>query len=65
LFHAAQARAAINSRPFVIPDDVKYMAPYVLGHRLVVHPHTRLRGRRPEDVTAEIVAAVPVPVEEN
>jgi MoxR-like ATPase len=65
LFRAAQARAAIDGRSFVIPDDVKRMAPHVLGHRLVVHPHTRLRGRRPEEVTAEIVAAVPVPVEED
>jgi len=42
---------------------VKLMAPYVLNHRLVVNPQTRLRGRSPEDVAREVVNVVPVPVE--
>lgn len=63
LYRTAQARAAINGRDFVIPDDVKVMAPYVLTHRLMVNPQTRLRGRRPEDVVSEVVDTVPVPVE--
>lgn len=65
LYHTCQARAAINGRDFVIPDDVKQMAPPVLTHRLVVNPQTRLRGRVPEDVVREIVDTVPVPVESN
>ncbi len=63
LYRTCQARAAINGRDFVIPDDVKLMAPYVLNHRLVVNPQTRLRGRSPEDVAREVVNVVPVPVE--
>ncbi len=63
LYRTAQARAAINGRDFVIPDDVKVMAPFVLTHRLMVNPQTRLRGRRPEDVVGEVVDTVPVPVE--
>ena len=63
LYRTCQARAAINNRDFVIPDDVKQMAPHVLTHRLVVNPQTRLRGRLPEDVAREIVNTVPVPVE--
>ncbi len=63
LYRTCQARAAIAGRDFVIPDDVKQMAPHVLTHRLVVNPQTRLRGRRPEDVVAEVVNTVPVPVE--
>jgi MoxR-like ATPase len=39
------------------------MAPYVLTHRLIVNPQTRLRGRRPEDVIRDVVNTVPVPVE--
>ena len=62
LYRTCQARAAINGRDFVIPDDVKEMAPPVLTHRLVVNPQTRLRGRVPEDVVREIVDTVPVPV---
>lgn len=63
LYRTCQARAAINGREFVIPDDVKQMAPYVLTHRLVVNPQTRLRGRLPEDVVREVVNTVAVPVE--
>jgi len=63
LYRTCQARAAIAGREFVIPDDVKEMAPYVLTHRLVVNPQTRLRGRAPEDVVREVVNTVSVPVE--
>jgi MoxR-like ATPase len=63
LYRTCQARAAINGRDFVIPDDVKQMAPYVLTHRLVVNPQTRLRGRLPEEIVREVVNTVPVPVE--
>ena len=63
LYRTAQALAAVRGREFVIPDDVKEMAPYVLTHRLIVDPQTRLRGRRPEDVLREVVDTVAVPVE--
>jgi len=65
LYRTAQARAAIEGRDFVIPDDVKQMAPHVLTHRLVVNPQTRLRGRTPEDVAREVINTVPVPVERD
>jgi MoxR-like ATPase len=63
LYRTAQALAALRGRTFVIPDDVKYLAPPVLTHRIIISPQTRLRGRRPEEVAAEIVESVPVPVE--
>ena len=63
LYRTSQARAAINGRDFVIPDDVKEIAPYVLTHRLVVNPQTRLRGREPEDIVRDVINTVPVPVE--
>jgi MoxR-like ATPase len=63
LYRTAQALAAVRGRKFVIPDDVKYLAPPVLTHRLIISPQTRLRGRRPEEIVAEIVETVPVPVE--
>jgi MoxR-like ATPase len=64
LYKTAQALAAVRGRQFVIPDDVKYLAPPVLTHRIIISPKTRLRGRRPEDVMVEIVNTVPVPVKE-
>jgi MoxR-like ATPase len=64
LFHASQALAAIRSRDYVLPDDVKYLAPYVLTHRLLLDPQVRLRGRTAADIVRQIVTEVPVPVEE-
>jgi len=64
LYKTAQALAAIEGREYVIPDDVKRLAPYVLTHRIIISPQTRLRGRTPEEVMMEIVGSVPVPVEE-
>jgi MoxR-like ATPase len=64
LYRTAQALAAIRGRTFVTPDDVKYLAPAVLTHRIIISPQTRLRGRQPEEVVAEIVSTVPVPVED-
>lgn len=63
LYRTCQARAALNGRDFIIPDDVKQMAPHVLTYRLVVNPQTRLRGRVPEDVVKEVVDTVAVPVD--
>jgi len=64
LYRTSQALAAIRGRTFVIPDDVKTLTPAVLTHRIMISPQTRLRGRKPEEVVAEIVAEVPVPVDE-
>jgi MoxR-like ATPase len=63
LYKSAQALAVLRGRAFVLPDDVKYLAPSVLTHRIILSPQIRLRGRRPEEVVAEIVDTVPVPVE--
>ncbi len=63
LYRTAQARAAIQGRDFVIPDDVKALAPCVLTHRVIISPQTRLRGRTPEEVVMEVVDLVPAPVE--
>ncbi len=63
LYQSAQAWAAIQGRDFVLPDDVKELAPHVLSHRLMISSQAQLRGRRPEELITDIVTAVPVPVE--
>lgn len=63
LYHTCQALSALRGRTYVLPDDVKFLAPHVLTHRILISPQTRLRGRRPDEVVAEIVNTVPVPVE--
>ncbi len=63
LYQASQAWAAIQGREYVLPDDVKAMAPHVLTHRLMIAPQAQLRGRQPHELVADIVDSVPVPVE--
>lgn len=63
LYAAAQAWAGIHGRDYVLPDDIKHLAPHVLTHRLIISPQAQLRGRTPEQLVADIVEAVPVPVE--
>ncbi len=65
LYRTAQALATLRGRDFVIPDDVKHLAPSVLTHRLIISSETRLRGRTVEEVVSDIVEQVPVPVEEG
>jgi MoxR-like ATPase len=63
LYQSAQAWAGIRGRDYVLPDDVKRLAPHVLTHRMMISPQAQLRGRRPEELVASIVDTVPVPVE--
>jgi MoxR-like ATPase len=62
LFRSAQALAAIQGRTFALPDDVKKMAPFVLGHRLILKPESRLRKVTAAAVIEEILGEVSVPV---
>ena len=55
LYKAAQALAAIRGRDFVLPDDVKHLAPYVLQHRLIVKPESALRGRNARSILTGIL----------
>lgn len=64
LYRASQALAAIRGRQFVIPSDVQHLAPALLTHRIHISPQTRLRGRTPAHIIAEIAENVPVPVVE-
>jgi MoxR-like ATPase len=64
LYQMAQAWAAVAGREFVVPDDIKLMAPHVLTHRLIMAPQAQLRGRGAQELVADIVEQVPVPVEE-
>jgi MoxR-like ATPase len=62
LYRTGQALAAINTRRFVLPDDVKKMALPVLTHRLILKPESRLRKVTPAAVVNEILTEVPVPL---
>ncbi len=60
LYRAAQARAAIHGRDFVLPDDVQAIAPLALPHRCIVRPESALRGRSAEEIIAGIVQETPL-----
>ncbi|MSQ12456.1 MAG: MoxR family ATPase [Dehalococcoidia bacterium] len=61
LFRAAQALALVRGRDYVLPDDVKELAPAVLSHRLLVSPQARIRGGDARQVLVNVLAGVPVP----
>ena len=60
LQRASRALAASFGRAYVIPDDIKRVAPAVLEHRLLLTPDAQLRGTSVSDVTRALLASVPV-----
>ena len=62
LLKSSKALAAINGRTYVIPDDVKYLAPKVLTHRLIVKPELELENVTPAEVIEDLLNQVEVPV---
>ena len=61
LFRTGQARAALQGRDHVLPDDIKALAIPVLGHRIIVSPAARLRELSADKIVQEIVHSSPVP----
>jgi MoxR-like ATPase len=61
LILAARTYAAINGRDFITPDDVKTMAPPVLGHRLILRPEFEIEGLTVKEVIDDILREVAVP----
>lgn len=61
MMKAAKAFAAIRGRDFVIPDDVQFVAPHVLNHRLILTPEAEMEGMTTEDLIKEIIHEVEVP----
>jgi MoxR-like ATPase len=62
LLYASQARAAVQGRTYVRPDDVKALANSVLAHRIIVRPEQRVRGVTAASCVQEALTRVPVPV---
>lgn len=61
LLKSAKASAAIKGRDFVIPEDVKEMAPHVLRHRIMLTPEKEMEGISPDDLIENILKSVEVP----
>jgi MoxR-like ATPase len=61
LLMAAKARAALQGRDHVLPDDIKAVARPVLRHRIILKPGAEVDGFRPDDVIDEILARLEIP----
>ena len=61
LAQAARARAALDGRDYVVPDDVKALAPAVLRHRLLLSPAAEIEGRSGEAIVGEMIEVTEAP----
>ena len=61
LTKASCALAILKGRDFVLPDDIKYLAPYVLSHRIIMKKHRSEKGKTSAEVVNEILNSIPVP----
>ncbi len=64
LYKTSQALAALRKRDYVIPDDVKRLAPLTLAHRLIIKPESQLRGRTAQGVLGEILESATLDLED-
>ena len=61
LYRLGQCRAAFLERDYVIPDDIKYIAPFVLAHRIIPVPSTRLTDFEPQNLIEDLISRIAVP----
>lgn len=61
LLKASKALAALNGRYFVTPDDIRYLAPFILNHRIILSHEKELEGAEAEDVINELIETIDVP----
>ncbi len=61
LFRTGQARASMEGRDYVLPDDIKALVKPALSHRVILGPAARLRDLSGDQILDEIISKVPVP----
>lgn len=62
LMEGAKARAALNGRDYVIPDDIKAIAQQSLNHRLILRPEAELEGVSVNRIIASIIGEIAIPI---
>ncbi|MDR0125961.1 AAA family ATPase [Bacillus zhangzhouensis] len=65
LMKAAQAYALLNQRDYVIPDDVQYLAPYTLPHRMILTSEVTYEGKKAETLLRQLLEQIGVPVQKS
>jgi MoxR-like ATPase len=61
LYRTCQARALLDGRDFVLPDDVKALAYATLGHRIIIAPAARVKNATAKEVVEQTLERIPVP----
>lgn len=62
LYKASQALAFVSGRRYVVPDDIRYLAPFVLEHRILLSADARLSGVDVHKLLTDLTSRLPVPV---
>ncbi|MBI3039172.1 MoxR family ATPase [bacterium] len=62
LMRSGMAFACISGRDFVIPDDIKFLAPYVLSHRMLLKPQSMIKKIRTDEIVKTVCGQIPVPI---
>ncbi|MGE6631587.1 AAA family ATPase [Bacillus sp. NPDC077027] len=65
LMKAAQAYALLNNRDYVIPDDIQYLAPYTLPHRMLLKSEAIYEGKKAEELLLNMLDHIQVPVQKS
>ena len=60
--NACRAYALYQGRGYVLPEDVKYLAPHVLAHRLMLNHEAKIARRSEKDVIASVLGSIAVPI---
>lgn len=63
IMRSSQAYAAVKGRDYVIPDDIKYISPFVLCHRLKLSDKEKFKGNLVEDAVSNLLNTIPVPID--
>jgi len=61
ILKTAKVMAAMAGRSFIIPDDIQFVAPHIINHRLILTPDAEMEGITPESIIQEIIADLEVP----
>lgn len=65
LYNLAKSYALYKGRNYVQPDDVKYLAPFVLCHRIALMQEAKIDGKTPQQVMTDIINSIAVPTDEE
>ena len=61
ILSGAKATAAINGRDFITPDDIKFVAPHVLKHRIILTPEKEMEGVSAGEIVTQLIEKIEVP----